>query len=59
MEPSFFIQAARHRTAFTLVELLVTIAVIALLVALILPAVSAMQQSAARTRSLAAVRRVH
>jgi prepilin-type N-terminal cleavage/methylation domain-containing protein len=49
---------APHRTAFTLVELLVVIAIIAALIGMLLPAVQSARQSARRTQSLTNLKQI-
>ena len=50
--PSFFLPFSMKRSAFTLVELLVVIAVVALLVAILIPAVNAAREYARRNQCL-------
>ncbi|MFW6058529.1 MAG: DUF1559 domain-containing protein [Phycisphaeraceae bacterium] len=58
LRPGDVTPAARHRSAFTLVELLVVISITALLIALLLPALRAARESARSAQCMSNLRQV-
>jgi len=55
-KPKFNLIISLHNTAFSLIELLVTIAIVGVLIAILLPAVGAAMRAAHGTRSLSSLR---